>query len=337
MMLSAKRRWQPRLGLAPRILRSRRALLGLACVTACAVLGVPRGEAVAGTLCKEFTLDCRFGQEVAGYGDRALKGDAGLRRRVLNAKNACSVVRLSENPFGCDWRATVRAMGGGGGGGGTGGRGIYDAQPASVGGGGVGFAAGAPPAGGAAQPAPIQAAPPGPTAAPGPWSPPPRRDPAGRLGTTPAPLGPSAGQGNAPTQPPSGGRAPDRGPHQEAIEAAASRYQIPADLVRAVIQVESGWNPQAQSVAGAVGLMQLLPETGRAMGAEDLRDAAQNIAAGTRFLRLLANRFDGDLVKVLSAYHAGGTRVLRREATPFAATDSYVRKVLGVYYALRDG
>lgn len=158
-------------------------------------------------------------------------------------------------------------------------------------------------------------------------APPPRRDVAGRRGTTPAPTRVQV----------AAVKTPDRGPYSEEIAAAAERYKIPPDLVRAVIQVESAFNPTALSVKGAVGLMQLLPETGKAMGATDLRNPADNIAAGTRFLRLLANRFGGDLVKVLSAYHAGSTRVLRREATPFAATDSYVRKVLGVYYALRDG
>lgn len=330
MMLRAKRRWQPRLGPVP--CGRRLPLSGLALALSCVGVWAGPGVALAAMPCKEFVLDCRSGQQIAGYSERALQGDAGLRRKVLKAQRECKLAWVSERPFDCDWRAAVRMMGGAGSS-----RGGYEAPPAAMGGGGVGFAAGAPPAAGPAAQAPAQAEPSAATADPGPWSPPPRRDPAGRLGTTPAPLVAGGAASSAPTQPPSGARAPDRGAHQEAIEAAASRYQIPADLVRAVIQVESGWNPQAQSVAGAVGLMQLLPETGRAMGAEELRDPAQNIAAGTRFLRLLANRFDGDLVKVLSAYHAGGTRVLRREATPFAATDSYVRKVLGVYYALRDG
>ena len=80
----------------------------------------------------------------------------------------------------------------------------------------------------------------------------------------------------------------------------------------------------------------VLAQSAKAMGVDDLYDTAQNVMGGARFLRVLANRFDGDLVKVLSAYHAGSTRVLGRDATPFAATDDYVRKVLKIYYQLRD-
>lgn len=130
--------------------------------------------------------------------------------------------------------------------------------------------------------------------------------------------------------------AEDTVPYAEEVRAAAERYRIPADLVRAVMKTESGFNPGAVSIKGAVGLMQLMPDTARAMGVGDLRDPAQNIMGGTRFLRVLANRFKGDLVKVLSAYHAGSTRVKDRGGTPFASTDGYVRKVLGTYYALRD-
>ena len=83
-------------------------------------------------------------------------------------------------------------------------------------------------------------------------------------------------------------------------------------------------------------LMQLMPATAKAMGVKDRRDPEQSIMGGARFLRVLANRFKGDLVKVLSAYHAGSTRVRKRAGPPYAATDSYVRKVLGIYYALRD-
>ena len=128
----------------------------------------------------------------------------------------------------------------------------------------------------------------------------------------------------------------DLGPFSAEIAAAAERYRLPTALLRGVLTVESGGNPLAVSNKGAVGLMQLLPETAKAMGVDDLYDTAQNVMGGARFLRVLANRFDGDLVKVLSAYHAGSTRVLGRDATPFAATDDYVRKVLKIYYQLRD-
>lgn len=128
----------------------------------------------------------------------------------------------------------------------------------------------------------------------------------------------------------------DNGIFADEIGAAAQRYKLPPQLVRAVMMTESGGNPLVMSNKGAVGLMQLLPATAREMGVDDIHDVAQNLMGGTRFLRVLANRFDGDLVKVLSAYHAGSTRVLGRDATPFAATDDYVRKVLRLYYQLRD-
>jgi hypothetical protein len=153
------------------------------------------------------------------------------------------------------------------------------------------------------------------------------RDPGGRIGPTPAPTLQN------PTQEAGLG---DRTPYSAEVTTAAGRYQLPRALVRAVMQIESGGNPIALSNRGAIGLMQLMPDTAKAMGVQDPYDPAQNIAGGARFLRVLANRFNGDLVKVLSAYHAGSVRVQTRDATPFAATDDYVRKVLRAYYQLRD-
>jgi len=112
---------------------------------------------------------------------------------------------------------------------------------------------------------------------------------------------------------------------------------LPGDLIRAVIKIESNFNPRAVSIKGAQGLMQLMPGTARGVGVSAPFDPAQNIMGGARLLRILANRFNGDLIKVLSAFHAGSTPVKDRGGTPFASTDSYVRKVLSVYYALRDG
>lgn len=133
------------------------------------------------------------------------------------------------------------------------------------------------------------------------------------------------------------GAAPhDGGIFADEIAAASQRFRLPAQLIRAVMMTESGGNPLVLSGKGAVGLMQLLPGTAKEMGVDDIHDVAQNIMGGARFLRVLANRFEGDLVKVLAAYHAGSTRVMGRDATPFAATDDYVRKVLRLYYQLRD-
>ncbi len=128
----------------------------------------------------------------------------------------------------------------------------------------------------------------------------------------------------------------DRGPYTVEIAAAARRYRLPGDLIRAVIKIESNFKHRAVSIKGAQGLMQLMPVTARTVGVTDPFDPAQNIMGGARLLRILANRFNGDLIKVLSAFHAGSSPVKDRGGTPFASTDSYVRKVLSVYYALRD-
>jgi hypothetical protein len=149
------------------------------------------------------------------------------------------------------------------------------------------------------------------------------RDAKGRLGPTPAPRDAQL-------------TLPDDGPFAADLATAAARYKLPVLLLRAVMQVESGGNPLVVSHKGAVGLMQLLPATAQALGVDDIHDTAQNIMGGARFLRILANRFDGDLVKTLSGYHAGSMRVQGRDATPFAATDDYVRKILRIYYQLRD-
>ncbi len=151
-----------------------------------------------------------------------------------------------------------------------------------------------------------------------------RRDARVRYGPTPAPV---------PQVPLPAGQDT---PYAPVIDEAAARYHLPANLIRAVIQVESAFHPQAESIKGAVGLMQLMPATARAMGVVDALDPQQNILGGSRFLRVLANRFAGDLVKVLAAYHAGSSRVKRTGTTPFAATDDYVRKVLRTYYSLED-
>ena len=156
------------------------------------------------------------------------------------------------------------------------------------------------------------------------------RDAHGKLGPTPAPVR------DAPSAAAAKETLPDDGIFAQEIALAAARYKLPPHLIRAVMTVESGGNPLAVSNKNAHGVMQLLPATAQALGVEDINDVGQNILGGARFLRVLANKFEGDLVKVLSGYHAGSMRVMGRDATPFAATDDYVRKVLRTYYQLRD-
>jgi len=120
------------------------------------------------------------------------------------------------------------------------------------------------------------------------------------------------------------------------IDRAAKVYNIPAELIRAVIAVESAGDTAAISHKGAVGLMQLMPETAGQMFVEDLVDPAQNIMGGTRYLRQLANEFAGDMVLVLAAYNAGPDAVRRYKGVPpFDETRLYVKRVLAYYYQLK--
>src|SRR5207249_12165425 len=89
------------------------------------------------------------------------------------------------------------------------------------------------------------------------------------------------------------------------IDRAAALYNVPAELVRAVIWAESAGDAAAISRAGAIGLMQLMPRTAGDMYVEDPVDPAQNIMGGTRYLRWLANQFKGDMLLTLAAYNAG--------------------------------
>ncbi len=125
-------------------------------------------------------------------------------------------------------------------------------------------------------------------------------------------------------------RAQRFAPH---VRSAADHYGLPQALVWAVMKVESGFDPTVVSDKGAQGLMQLMPGTAGDMGVTDAFDPVQNIYGGARFLRILANKFDGDLVLTLSAYHAGGGAVDRVGGIPYQQTAEYVRRVLNAYYA----
>lgn len=118
------------------------------------------------------------------------------------------------------------------------------------------------------------------------------------------------------------------------IRGAARRYQLPQSLVRAVIHTESNYSAHAVSRAGAMGLMQLMPSTARYLGVTRPFDPRQSIYGGARFLRLLANRYNGDMVLVLAAYNAGAGNVEKYGGIPpFEETRAYVRAVLRRYYA----
>lgn len=116
------------------------------------------------------------------------------------------------------------------------------------------------------------------------------------------------------------------------VHEAAALYQIPVELVRAVIKVESDYNAKAVSYAGARGLMQLMPDTATSLDVKDIDDPRENIFGGVRFLRILANAFGGDLVLTIAGYNAGQEAVMRYGGVPpYAQTRDYVGKVLGHY------
>ncbi len=113
------------------------------------------------------------------------------------------------------------------------------------------------------------------------------------------------------------------------VQEHAARHRLRPALVRAVIQVESGFDPRATSPKGAMGLMQLMPVTARALGVRNPYDPADNIRGGTTYLRQLLDRYDGNEELALAAYNAGSTAVERYggQVPPYQETQDYVRKV----------
>ena len=137
-------------------------------------------------------------------------------------------------------------------------------------------------------------------------------------------------------QPRRASSAPDSAPrsadrYETYVREASQRFQMPAAFIKAVIQIESGFNPNAVSPVGAQGLMQLMPGTATEMQCADPFDPRENILAGTKFLRLLSNRSNGDINLVLAAYNAGPGNVAKVEGIPFEETRAYVEKVYAAY------
>lgn len=122
------------------------------------------------------------------------------------------------------------------------------------------------------------------------------------------------------------------------VNEAAARHDLDPALVSSVIDVESNWNQSAISRKGALGLMQLIPTTAGEMGVRDAFDPAQNIEGGASYLRLLLDRFHGDIPKSLAAYNAGPAAVERRGAIPnIPETQAYVKKVTTDYFRRGQG
>lgn len=124
--------------------------------------------------------------------------------------------------------------------------------------------------------------------------------------------------------------------YDEYIREAAVLYQIPEQLIRAVIKVESDYDPRAISYAGARGLMQLMPETALGLGVKDIHDPRENIMGGVRYLRVLANMFNGNLDFTVAGYNAGENAVIQHGGIPpYAQTRDYVVKVTHYYRRYR--
>lgn len=121
-------------------------------------------------------------------------------------------------------------------------------------------------------------------------------------------------------------------PYDGLIRRAAERHELDPALLSAVVRAESGFDPNAQSSAGAMGLMQLMPETAKSLGVRDPYNPAQNIEGGATLLRSLIDRYDGRLDLALAAYNAGSGAVDKYNGVPpYPETRGYVDTILNDY------
>lgn len=119
------------------------------------------------------------------------------------------------------------------------------------------------------------------------------------------------------------------------IVSASLRYRVDPALVKAIIMAESGYDRSAVSERGAVGLMQLMPDTADAFGVTDSFDPVHNINGGVKYLSHLIDQFEGDLLLAVAAYNAGIDRVRKQKSIP-RSTKRFVRKVLAYYQVYKE-
>lgn len=118
---------------------------------------------------------------------------------------------------------------------------------------------------------------------------------------------------------------------EDLVKAAARRHNVDPKLAMAVATAESDLQPQAVSSAGAVGVMQLMPETASSLGVRNIADPRENIDGGVRYLKKMLATFDGDVVKAVAAYNAGPEAVAKFQGVPpYPETEGYVKRVLGL-------
>ena len=115
--------------------------------------------------------------------------------------------------------------------------------------------------------------------------------------------------------------------YDDIIREAAEAYDVPFGFIKAVIRIESAFQSDAVSHAGAMGLMQLMPRTAESLDVDDPFNVRQNIFGGAKFLRILIDRYDGDINLILAAYNAGDVAVRRHDGIPYAQTRQYVASV----------
>jgi soluble lytic murein transglycosylase len=126
------------------------------------------------------------------------------------------------------------------------------------------------------------------------------------------------------------------GSYEELIRNASDRHSVDANLIRAVIKAESDFRSNARSRKGAMGLMQLMPETARFHNVVDAYNPGENVDGGVRHLKMLLERYQGDLQLSLAAYNAGSAAVEKHGGVPpFNETRDYVRRVLRLYDSYR--
>lgn len=123
----------------------------------------------------------------------------------------------------------------------------------------------------------------------------------------------------------------------ELIKSVATSHEVDPALVKAIVQAESAFDPDAVSRSGARGLMQVLPETASRFSIENLSDPHQNLKAGVKYLKYLIEQFDGNLTMAVAAYNAGPNRVRRYKGVPpYSETRNYLTKVMGLRIAYAD-